>query len=138
MNKAELIQKYHAFVEHVGCDVEDVVLGAGGAMLLHGLREETADLDIAVSYDVYFTLIRRGYPTKANSVYPDADAIVEYSNDVDVHLIDTVRATEIVDGVCYLTVKSILIQKLEMDRPKDQADIVRLCKVVLEDTEVKS
>lgn len=64
MNKQEMIQ----ILKAEGLDRKDCVVVMGGALLLHGLRNETYDIDINVSQETYQSLLDRGYKTDLNSI----------------------------------------------------------------------
>lgn len=52
MNKQEILGKLDAFTEKYVGNKKSVVIGASAALVLHGLREDTNHIDIAVSLGV--------------------------------------------------------------------------------------
>lgn len=128
MNKKELIKRYKALLEAFKLTPLDVHVSAGGAMLLHGLREETEDIDIGMTKEVFWAIRdTKKYPLKHFSLpgLPEIE-IVEYSKDIDLHKEDMNAALELIDGVACYTLEQLLKQKQMLNREKDQLDIAEL------------
>jgi hypothetical protein len=53
MNKKELTRTYFAFLKEYDLKNLDVLVGAGGAMLMIGLRDSTNDIDVSSPVEVY-------------------------------------------------------------------------------------
>lgn len=132
MNKAELLIVYGKTVKYLGLKKSDVVVGAGGSMLLFGLRESTHDLDIAIPKKAWDKL-------KAKDIHPfhtftnpsgDTVEVIELEHvigyPVDVHRKEHHVNTMMVDGVCTYTPGEVLKQKEALNRDKDQEDIRKL------------
>lgn len=128
MNKKELIKKYKALLETFKLTPLDVHVSADGAMVLHGLREETEDIDISMTKEVYWAIRNTGkYPLKYFSLpgLPEIE-IVEYKEDIDLHKEDRSASLEVIDGVACYTLEQLLKQKQTLNREKDQLDIAEL------------
>ena len=128
MNKKELIKRYKALLEAFKLTPLDVHVSAGGAMLLHGLREETEDIDISMTKEVYWAIRNTGkYPLKHFSLpgLPEIE-VIQYKDDIDLHKEDRDVSLEVIDGVACYTLEQLLKQKQMLNREKDQADIIAL------------
>jgi len=49
MNREEIVRVYNGFLDVTGRNNDEVVLGFGGALVMHGLRDTTNDLDLDVT-----------------------------------------------------------------------------------------
>lgn len=120
MNKKEMIELLKA----EGLDTKDTVVVMGGALLLHGLRNETHDIDINVSQETYKSFLDRGYKTDLNSIGRHRILVMNGENEIEIFDdgIAEVQYEEI-DGVYVQTLESILNWKRILNREKDQKDI---------------
>lgn len=112
MNKREFLSRLDSYK----LPTYQYVILAGGAMLMHGLRKETADINIAVSEQLAEELhLKRIKPTEYGVYkYRDGLEISIGINDIDYeeyeeHLVQTMS--------------SVLRAKHRLNRPKDQKDI---------------
>lgn len=131
MTKDELISNVKEFVYEYKLSTEDVLVGAGGALLVMGMRDSTHDVDVSVParfYNIYRKL-------KGVSIIQlhSKDTMVskEALNHplfplMDVHLRKKDEEGFIMDGVYIYTPEYNLAFKTNMNRPKDQADIAKL------------
>lgn len=119
MNKVDVIN----IVKKYNFDVNKYIIISGANMVLRGIKSETVDIDIAVESDYYSYLIEN-----YNCVYERTN---EYG--VDCYLIDGVInfATtyysckkEFINGVPLQTIEELLKLKKELNRKKDQKDII--------------
>lgn len=53
LTKDMFIEELNSFVLENGYNPNDILISHGGAMLLHGLRRHTSDIDIHVSPDIW-------------------------------------------------------------------------------------
>lgn len=56
-DKDALIREYNLFLMSTGLRADEVALGFGGAMVMHGLRKTTSDLDLDVPAEAYKRLV---------------------------------------------------------------------------------
>lgn len=123
MNRVEMLEQYFSFLKKEGLKAEDVTIGAGGAMIMHGLREETRDIDTDIPDDVFAEIRTRGLPEK--EIRPGV-FVISYNEVIDLHRKEDFDETEMIDGVCVSTLESILALKRMLNREKDQADIAKI------------
>lgn len=123
MNKSEMMVRYFAFLKQEGLEACQVTVGAGGAMIMHGLREETHDIDIDVPDDVFAAMRMRSLPEK--DIRPGV-YLVSYNEVIDLHRKEAFDTTQMIDGVCVSTLESILALKQMLNREKDQEDMAKI------------
>ena len=115
MNKTEFIEK----LEKLNLPRTEFVILSGGSLLLRGLRESTADLDITVSKQLSRELHLHQCPQDEHGLYMPFE---------DVQMMDDMERFrfDLVDGYQCETLEQILEQKRKWNRPKDQKDIERI------------
>lgn len=120
MNKQEMIQ----ILKAEGLDTKDTVVVMGGALLMHGLRNETHDIDINVSQETYKSFLNKGYETDLNSIGRHRILLIHDGNEIEI-FDDGIAEVEYeeIDGVYVQTLESILNWKRILNREKDQKDI---------------
>lgn len=99
---------------------KDYWVVAGGAMVLHGFRTQTRDIDLGCSTSLADRLERQGYPV---SRCDDGSRRISYAADVEIFenwIEDTV---EIISGVPVVSVDGLIQMKKNLGREKDLADI---------------
>lgn len=97
----------------------------GGAMVLHGFRPQTRDIDLGCSTLLADKLEQQGYPV---SRCDDGTRKIIYSEDIEIFenwLEDTV---EIVSGVPVVCVDGLIQMKKKLGREKDLQDIALMKK----------
>jgi hypothetical protein len=123
MNRIEMMKRYFAFLEAEAISACDVTIGAGGAMIMYGLREETQDIDIDIPDSVFDSIRKRGLPEK--EIRPGV-YLIRYDEVIDLHRKEAFDTTKMLDGVCVSTLESILALKRMLNREKDQVDIDKI------------
>ena len=116
MNREELIRRMAdlSFLRD-GC-----WLLAGGAMVLYGLRESTADIDLGCTKTLADQLEQAGFRAER---MPDDTRRISYAPDIEIFedwLYDGV--TE-VDGIPVITLAGLIDMKKALGREKDWRDI---------------
>lgn len=112
MNKQEFLGKLDSYE----FPTYQYVIVAGGAMLLHGLRKETADINIAVSEPLAKEL-------HLDSMIPTDKGTYQYDNDLEISISISDIDKEELEGHLVQTLPSLLRAKRRLNRPKDQKDI---------------
>lgn len=107
----------------VGWDADGYWLITGAAMVLHGAKESTRDIDMGVTPRFADQLIRRGARAE---FLPDGGRKIVYDDEIE--LFENWREGEIVriDGVPTLALEGIVAMKEKLGREKDWADIARI------------
>lgn len=127
MNKQELINQYGEFLATYNLTPDQAVVGAGGALCLLGLRDETRDIDIDIPEDIFQRFLDMGLPTHVFET-PGRPGVVaiEVTPSIDVHLLVNTDPVVFTDGVAHYAPEAVLSFKQDLNREKDQEDIRRL------------
>ena len=110
---------------------EDYWVVAGSAMVLHGIREETEDIDLGCDTKLADELEKDGYLVQHSE---NGDRRFKYGDRIEIFenwLYDTVKQIE---GCPVISVEGLLVMKKGLGRPKDRKDI-RLIKAFQKRTE---
>ena len=119
MNKSEFI----AVLEELGLPKDEYVILSGGSLLIRGLRETTADVDIRMTKRLAREINLYDCPQDEGGYYQPLE---------NVQATDDFGETEfdIVDGYQCESLESILAFKKQKMRPKDLKDIEKIEKVL--------
>lgn len=99
---------------------------AGGAMVLHGFRPQTHDIDLGCTTLLADELEQQGYSV---SRCDDGTRKILYSEDVEIFENWLEGAVETVSGVPVVCVDGLIEMKRKLGREKDLADIALVEKV---------
>lgn len=117
MKKEDIILKLH----ELNLDNNEYWVIAGAAMVLHGLREETTDIDLGCSKKMFNSLISFGYYLDKNELGYRRISLneeIEFFEDWNVSNIDYI------EGIPTASLQSIREMKIQMGREKDIKDIM--------------
>ena len=112
MTRTEFIKR----LEELDLPKSEFIILSGGSLLLRGLRESTADMDICVSEALAAALDLEHCPQDEDgcfSPFPDVQMKADMAG----------RAYDVIDGYRCQTLEDILAKKREWRRPKDLKDI---------------
>ncbi len=93
---------------------------AGGAMVLHGFRPKTHDIDLGCSTFLADKLEQQGYTV---SRCKDGSRKILYADDVEIFENWIEGTVEIISGVPVVCVEGLVQMKKKLGRDKDLADI---------------
>lgn len=102
---------------------KDYWVVAGGAMVLHGFRPQTKDIDLGCSTRLADELERQGYPV---SRCEDGTRKILYTEDIEIFENWIEGAVEIAGGVPVVCVDGLIQMKKNLGREKDLADIAQI------------
>ena len=116
MNRQELIRRIRA----LDFPTEDYWVVAGGAMVLHGIREETHDIDLGCTRELGDRLEAAGYLTDRL-----ADGGRRFEIDGVIEIYDEWRfeVVERMDGIPVISIDDLIRMKQTLGREKDQRDL---------------
>lgn len=117
--KAEDIRQRLA---ELALDTNEYRINAGGAMVLHGLREETRDLDIWCTKKLGDTLAQRCDV----QVLPDGTRRFVPAPDVEIYENMLPGETVFLNGIPVAPLEDVLALKQQLNREKDRRDIAVL------------
>ena len=125
MTRDELILHYQNFIKFERLTNQEAIVGAGGAMLMLGLRTSTEDIDMDVPEMVFHRIvIKHGLKTEKIST-SCSNMLAKYDGVIDLHKSAGVP-TMLAEGVRIWTPSFILQFKEKLNRDKDQKDIQKL------------
>lgn len=116
MNKNDIINR----LEDLNFDKSGYWVLAGSAMVLHGIRPETHDIDLGCSKVFADELEMQGYPTK---VMPDGTRRIAYAENVEIFEEWIFDRVTLVDGIPVISLNGLLEIKRSLGREKDLRDI---------------
>ena len=116
MNRIEYIKK----LDSLKLDKNYYRVISGGVMLLYGIKDSTADIDIRVK-PAYFEKLKATFNFKKSSKYPN---LYEMSDNIEVKVSDfNDDDTRLIDNYQVESLELTLKWMLEHNRPKDQQKI---------------
>ena len=123
MNKQEFI----AVLEEMGWPKDEYVILSGGSLLLRGLREATADVDIRMTKRLAREIDLYNAPRDEGGYFQPRENMQVTDN------FDEGTKFDVVDGYQCESLESILAFKKRMMRPKDLKDIEKIEEVLSND-----
>ena len=119
MDKERFIDR----LEELNLPKSEFIILSGGSLLMHGLRETTADLDLCASKKLAKEIDLYNAPKDEKGFFVPFE---------DCQMMDDFEKFDfdVIDGYQCESLPSILEFKLKMNRPKDQKDIEALKKVL--------
>ena len=116
MNKQEILQK----LQSLGLPQEDYWLIAGSAMVLHGVKDETRDIDLGCSKRLADRLEADGFPVER---MPDGSRKFTLGSDIEIFEEWLYDRVESVDEIPTISLKGLVMMKESLGREKDLADV---------------
>ena len=129
LNRSQVLEKLSEFIWHMKLERNQIQVLGGSAMVLRGLRLETADIDLYVPTEVCRQMVMtRVYCKMAVKDKPHVMWVV--GGVIDAR--DTKHECDrVINGYPVQSIKSLLDLKLPLNREKDKADIEILQKALL-------
>lgn len=115
MNAVEFARTYFNFCEAIGEKPENVLVSAGGALLMLGLRESSDDLDLDVR-DVVYDAVATRKPENRWS----GGAFIDYDEHVSIHRKPPGVKPMVVQGVTLYSLEDLIKQKEKMVKAPDR------------------
>ncbi|MGA9518664.1 MAG: hypothetical protein WBV27_07755 [Trichococcus sp.] len=100
----------------------DYCVITGTALVMHGIKEETKDIDISCTREAFRDLAAQGYPVKQG----DFARKVIYSDDTEIFEDWHKGAITMIEGVPVASLESVIMMKKQLDREKDRVDIAKI------------
>lgn len=125
MNKLQLIAKLVKFYKDFDIVSTQCHVSHGGALVLLGLKDQTDDIDLVVTQQVWDKF--KSYSKTQLNALGDykAKELISIDDDIDLHLIDDQYplVITVVDGIYLTDLNTTLLDKLRLNRDKDQQQI---------------
>ena len=118
MNALEFARAYFNFCGDIGERPEHVIVSAGGALLMLGLRDGTDDLDLDVRQIVYAALSTRlGHSKQRRSSH---GTYLDYTDKISLHVTPARITTQVVNGVTLYSINDLIKQKEKLAKAPDR------------------
>ena len=117
LNRNEII----AYMRRLDLPICQYWITAGAGLTLYGIKNETADIDLGCTLDLFNALKERGWKLDRIKGY---DRLV-YDDIVEVTQEERVETT-IIEGLSVASIESIKAEKIKLGREKDICDIDRI------------
>lgn len=133
MNRITFMSHYFNFCREANLGAKEVIVSAGGGLLMMGFREETSDLDLDVPDKVYNRYLRElGVEQERSSSH---GTYLDISEHISIHRIKPEIKTQVINFVTVYSVEELIQQKTRLanahDRPADKAvkDLLEVAKL---------
>jgi hypothetical protein len=132
MNKVAMIETYITFLKKHHLIPSEVILVAGSACVLHGVRESADDIDVQVTPEVYAKLKEHGVVIESTL---DGCGLGQRLVIGDFDIMVSNYPSTLVDGVGVMTLialkemKKVLFQRLS--REKDERDLIMIERLLM-------
>ena len=123
MNKEEL----YKLVEKFKLPITEYCILSGGSLVMHGIRENTNDLDIDITKKGFEIIKKYFSPTlvdenkKLYKITENIECFLDNNFETDI---------ELIDGYPCQSLMSVYRLKKKLNREKDQSDIIAIKKVL--------
>ena len=116
MNRQEIIKT----LKESDLNLKELWFGFGGGLVMHGLKDNSKDIDAQISSSYFQELVDKGHEWKEA---PMGGRMIVYSETVD--LFETFEKTETteIEGIQVETLETIIKRKLQRGREKDLKDV---------------
>lgn len=109
---------------------EDIIILSGASLVLQGVKRETKDIDLAVSYE-YATYLLNNFDCTLEFYNYDQDYGVYYIDNIINFSINYYDVEYImVNGYKVQSLESVIRIKEQLNRPKDWEDIIKIKKYI--------
>lgn len=119
----EIVEK----VKEIELPVDEYWILAGSALVLHGVKRETRDIDLGCTRHLCEQLISEGYEVKIGE---DNSRIIKIGELIEVFEDWKVEKIELIDGLPVGSLESIKKHKIELGKEKDFKDIEMINKFI--------
>ena len=119
MKKKEYLNK----LDELSLDKDKYCIIAGGVMLMHGLKDDTDDVDVRV-LPSYFEELKSRFEFKKSSKY---SYLYELGDNIEVAVVEfDKKDVEFIDGYPVLSLRKELEWKIKNNREKDKDSIIKI------------
>ncbi len=124
MVKREILQELKK-LDDLGLPKTSYTIVYGAALVLHGIKDNTSDIDMNGSPAAFKILAEKGYKLEDYPKRPGTKYIklTEYIDIFDPKTMSSKVLTQMVNGYKVQTPGSILMEKKKRGRPKDLQDV---------------
>ncbi len=121
MIRREIVQKVKQIFAYMSNNGYWLITGA--AMVMHGIKTQTSDIDIGCTKEFFRELRNNGYTVIRQEGYPDRICI-----DFCIEILEGIEAKEVVyiEGIPVSSIIDIVNFKKKLNREKDKKDLVQI------------
>ncbi len=101
-------------------DADCYWVAAGAAMVLHGVKLYTRDIDLGCNRKLADQLQQMGYKTE---IFDDGSRKIQYSPDIEIFEDWREGELEVIEGIPVVSLEGIVMMKQQLGREKDMEDI---------------
>ena len=116
LNKASIIK----IIKDMELPLNEYWITSGAALVIHGVKEETTDIDLGCTDNLWEYFLQKGYTYR---VEKDNSKIMKINDYVEIVKDWIVDEIEFIDGLPIGSLESIKKQKSKLGREKDIRDI---------------
>lgn len=118
MNKKEIIR----ILKKYNFDTKEYVVISGACMVLHGIKEETSDIDIAVSKK-YYKFLLKNYNCEFERINEFGEKIYFIDDIINFGKTYYSKNIEYIDDIPILNIDELIKLKRNLNRKKDIKDL---------------
>ena len=119
MNRQEVAARF----AELGFSTDECWVQTGAAMLMHGLREKTHDIDMGCTTELANKIAASGAPYE---LLPDGRKKFTVGGDVEISENWQPGTVTVIDGVPVVSLEDVIRCKKELGREKDLRDIAKI------------
>lgn len=127
MDRQELIERYNAFLKREKLQPTEVLVVAGGALTVYGIREQTSDIDVIVPKEVWNILVPVN--SRKDFLYPYDEVIDLHQGSTKGNIVDGVNISTINDTISLKRDLLKLVTRSPEKKHQDKLDIKALEKL---------
>lgn len=120
MDKAAVIERYKTLLNELDEPAYSVVLSAGSALVLLGVRQSTTDLDVDIPEGTFKMFERSGKFPILPAAGGDGKHL-KFDKDVDLNVLDTDRGVVCLGGVWSYSPSELLAQKRYLSKSPERS-----------------
>lgn len=119
LNKESIIK----IITELNLPLSEYWITSGAALVIHGVKENTADIDLGCTTDLWNNFLQKGF---SYMIEKDNSKIMKISDSVEIIKDWFVDEIEFIDGLPIGGLESIKKQKMKLGREKDIKDIEKI------------
>ncbi len=116
MNKNDIIRE----LKHSKLDLSKIWVLCGSAMVLHGLRDCTSDIDLGCSFEYFKELLKNNPPIK---IWDNGDRSIYFSETIEIFEEWNIKEIDYFEDIATSSIKDLIVHKEALNREKDKKDL---------------
>lgn len=116
LNKNDIVK----ILKEVNLHINEYWILAGSGLVMHGVKNETRDIDIGCTKELFQKLIKKGFKF---TIMNDGCRSINYNENIDLYEEWNVDKIEFIDELPVGSLESIKKHKIKLGREKDLKDV---------------